>query len=121
MVPNSHSLTTEKLLDSSNPWEVSELQDRLNSPVGVLLLGFLALPLSRISPRGGVYGNMLVAFGIYFVYSNLQKINHSWVAAGKIPLLLGYFWVDALLLLLAGGLLMRTYGIKWLLTEWHKG
>jgi lipopolysaccharide export system permease protein len=109
------------LIQSADLLDITELQDRLNSPLGVILLGFLAVPLSRISPRGGVYGNLLVAFGIYFAYSNLQRVNHSWMLSGKISPLLGYVWIDALLLLLGFGLLIRFYGFKWLLANLRKG
>lgn len=106
-----------KALD--NVWLVSELQERLSNPISLVLLGILALPLSRVSPRGGVYGNMLLAFGIYFIYSNLQKINHSWVESGKISITLGFFWIN---LLLAGLILLlsaRSYGSKWLIAQWR--
>lgn len=117
LILNKHSQDSEHLINSIDVTDIAELQDRLNSPVGVLLLGFLAIPLSRISPRGGVYGNMLVSFGIYFAYSNLQKINHSWIIAGKIPVALGYLWINAVLLLLGMGLLARFYGFQWLLSQ----
>lgn len=121
LVPNKHSIESQQLIQSADLLDITELQDRLNSPLGVILLGFLAVPLSRISPRGGVYGNLLVAFGIYFAYSNLQRVNHSWMLSGKISPLLGYVWIDALLLLLGFGLLIRFYGFKWLLANLRKG
>jgi lipopolysaccharide export system permease protein len=117
LILNKHSQDSEQLINSIDVTDIAELQDRLNSPIGVLLLGFLAIPLSRISPRGGVYGNMLVSFGIYFAYSNLQKINHSWIIAGKIPVALGYVWINAVLLLLGMSLLARFYGFQWLLSQ----
>jgi lipopolysaccharide export system permease protein len=121
LVPNKHSIESQQLIQSADLLDITELQDRLNSPLGVILLGFLAVPLSRLSPRGGVYGNLLVAFGIYFAYSNLQRVNHSWMLSGKISPLLGYVWIDALLLLLGFGLLIRFYGFKWLLANLRKG
>ena len=120
LVPSAKDMSINELLSAlDNVWLVSELQERLSNPVSVVLLGLLALPLSRISPRGGVYGNMLMAFGIYFIYSNLQKINHSWVESGKISITLGFFWINLLLLVLIALLLMRAYGIKWLKTQWR--
>lgn len=106
---------TEALWQSPELRDVAEIQDRLNTPLGVILLAFLAVPLAKLSPRGGIYGSMLVAFGIYFVYGNLQRVNHSWVVSGTLPSWLGYFWVDALLLLLGLLMLMRLYGWPWLL------
>lgn len=106
---------TEALWQSPELRDVAEIQDRLNTPLGVILLAFLAVPLAKLSPRGGIYGSMLVAFGIYFVYGNLQRVNHSWVVSGTLPSWLGYFWVDALLLILGLLMLMRLYGWPWLL------
>ncbi|WP_026602943.1 LPS export ABC transporter permease LptF [Methylomonas sp. 11b] len=105
---------TENLWLSPELRDVAELQDRFSTPLGVFLLAFLAVPLAKLSPRGGIYGSMLVAFGIYFVYGNLQRVNHSWVISGALPSWLGYFWVDTLLLVLGLLMLMRLYGWQWL-------
>lgn len=121
LILGSHAIDTDQLWHSKNLIDVAEMQDRLNGPLGVILLGFLAVPLAKLSPRGGIYGSMLVAFGIYFAYSNLQRVNHSWVISGKIPYWLGYFWLDLLLLLLGATFLLRLYGLKWLLINLKKG
>ncbi|WKJ90462.1 LPS export ABC transporter permease LptF [Methylomonas montana] len=109
------AVTTETLWHSDELRDVAEVQDRFNTPLGVILLAFLGVPLAKLSPRGGIYGSMLVAFGIYFVYGNLQRVNHSWVISGALPPWLGYFWVDALLLVLGLLMLLRLYGWQWLL------
>lgn len=109
------AVTTETLWHSDELRDVAEVQDRFNTPLGVILLAFLGVPLAKLSPRGGIYGSMLVAFGIYFVYGNLQRVNHSWVISGALPPWLGYFWVDALLLVLGLLMLLRLYGWHWLL------
>jgi lipopolysaccharide export system permease protein len=108
------AITTENLWLSPELRDIAELQDRVSTPLGVMLLAFLAVPLAKLSPRGGIYGSMLVAFGIYFVYGNLQRVNHSWVISGALPSWLGYFWMDSLLLVLGLFMLMRLYGWKWL-------
>lgn len=109
------AITTEALWQSNEFRDVAEIQDRFNTPMGVMLLAFLGVPLARLSPRGGIYGSMMVAFGIYFVYGNLQRVNHSWVANGTLPSWLGFFWVDTLLLLIGLLMLIRLYGWQWLL------
>lgn len=108
------AVTTEVLWHSDELRDVAEVQDRFNTPLGVILLAFLGVPLARLSPRGGIYGSMMVAFGIYFVYGNLQRVNHSWVISGALPPWLGYFWVDTLLLVLGLLMLLRLYGWHWL-------
>ncbi len=121
LILGSHAINTEALWFSKNLADIAELQDRLSGPLSTIFLGFLAVPLSKLSPRGGVYGSLLVAFGIYFIFSNLQRVNHSWVIDGKIPGWVGYFWSDLLLLILAGILLIRLYSLKWLLINLKKG
>jgi lipopolysaccharide export system permease protein len=85
--------------------------------MGTVLLAFLAVPLAKSAPRGGVYGSMLIAFGIYFAYANLQRVNHSWVISGKVPTWLGYFWVEALLLTVGLIMLARLYSWKWIVLK----
>ena len=109
------SIPTKALWVSQELRDVAEVQDRLNTPLGVVLLAVLAVPLAKLSPRGGIYGSMLVAFGIYFVYGNLQRVNHSWVISGALPAWVGYFWVDTALLLLGLAMLVRLYGWRWCL------
>ncbi len=111
------AFTTKNLLKIHESYDVAELQSRINIPLGVILLAFLAVPLAKLSPRGGVYGSVLVAFGIYFVYGNLQRVNQSWVISQIVPSWLGYIWVNALLLLLGLVLLTRFYGLKWLMLK----
>jgi len=95
-------------------YDVAEFQHRINAPFGVLLLAFLAVPLAKLSPRGGVYGNVLVAFGIYFAFSNLQRVNQSWVVSKLVAPWLGFCGVNGALLLLGLVLLARLYGWHWL-------
>lgn len=120
LIPVKHGVASATLIRSKNLHDITELQDRLSSPIGIILLGFLAVPLSRMSPRGGVYGNLLMAFGIYFIYSNLLRVNHSWMLKGKMPVLLGYIWIDCLLILLGLGLLTRFYGFRWIYDQFRK-
>jgi lipopolysaccharide export system permease protein len=115
--PNVLGLPTENIWGSSNKSENALVQDRLNAPIGVLLLAFLAVPLAKSSPRGGVYGSVLIAFGIYFAYANLQRVNHSWVVSGKMPIWLGYLWVDAVLLVIGLFVLVRLYSLKWVVLK----
>jgi len=77
----------------------------------------LAVPLAKTSPRGGVYGSLIVAFAIYFVFGNLQRVSHSWVVNEVISASFGFFAVYLLLLLLTGMLLLRLYGKKWIMMQ----
>ena len=86
---NRQALPVDKLWGSDVTLYIAELQRRFSIPLGALLLSFIAVPLAQISPRGGVYGNMLVGFLIYFSYGNLIRINESWVIKGTVPAWLG--------------------------------
>ena len=104
-----------QLWQSTKLKDVVEIQKRLSIPLGVFFLSFLAVPLAKLSPRGGVYGSLAVAFAIYFIYGNLSRVSHSWVINEAISVSVGYFGIYLILLLLAGVFLLRLYGIKWML------
>ncbi len=106
---------SNKLWASTQLPDIAEMQNRLSIPLGVIFLSFLAVPLAKLSPRGGVYGSLLVAFAIYFVYGNVKRISQSWVANETISPSLGYYGIYLLLLLLGGFLLIRLYGLKWVM------
>lgn len=115
----------QTLLKSKYIKDKAEILNRFTIPLGLLFLTILAVPLAQTSPRGGVYGNMAVAFLIYFCYGNLEKVNHTWVVKEKIPMWLGCVWVYVVVFMVGGILLMRLYGTKWIqmkikqrLTRW---
>jgi lipopolysaccharide export system permease protein len=115
--PNRQAIAIDLLWASREPPDIAELQRRLSIPSGILLLSFVAVPLAQISPRGGVYGNMLAGFLIYFSYGNLIRVSQSWVIKEIIPEWLGGFGVNFLLLLIGGVLLARLYGWQWLIMK----
>jgi lipopolysaccharide export system permease protein len=108
------SIATAKLLGSTEVRDLAELQRRFSIPAGVFVLSLLAVPLAQTAPRGGVYGNVLVAFLIYFTYGNFIRVSHSWVVKGQIPVWFGAVWVHVLLMILAIVLLMRLFGWRYL-------
>ena len=114
---NRQALAVDLLWRSKVKAYIAELQRRFSVPLGALLLSFIAVPLAQISPRGGVYGNMLVGFLIYFSYGNLVRVSQSWVMTGAIPAWLGGTSVNVLLLLIGSFLLARLYGWQWLILK----
>lgn len=108
------SVASETLVSSGQITDIAELQRRFSIPMGIVLLSFIAVPLAQMSPRGGVYGNMLVGFLIYFSYGNLIRVSQSWVMNQTIPAWLGAVGVNTLLLIIGGILLGRLYGWQWL-------
>ena len=114
---NRQALTVDKLWVSGETILIAELQRRFSIPLGMLLLSFIAVPLAQIAPRGGVYGNMLVGFLIYFSYGNLLRVSQSWVTNETIPAWLGASGVNVLLLLMGSFLVARLYGWQWLIMK----
>lgn len=114
---NRQALAFDTLWGSNLALYIAELQRRFSIPLGMLLLSFIAVPLAQISPRGGVYGNMLVGFLIYFSYGNLIRVSQSWVMNETIPAWLGASAVNVLLLLIGGFLVARIYGWQWLVMK----
>ena len=112
-----NALSVDLLWGSHLPILIAELQRRFSIPLGALLLSFIAVPLAQISPRGGVYGNMIVGFLIYFSYGNLIRISQGWVMNETLPAWLGGIGVNFLLLVVGAFLLARLYGWQWLLLK----
>ncbi len=115
------AMSSRTLFHSTQIYDKVELQQRVSMPLGILLLSFLAVPLAKLSPRSGIYGSLIFAFLIYFVYGNINQVNQSWMLKEIIPLWLGYFWVYVLLWLLGMILLIRLYGLQWLLLKFKRG
>jgi lipopolysaccharide export system permease protein len=114
---NRQAIAIDSLWASQETPDIAELLRRFSIPSGMLLLSFVAVPLAQISPRGGVYGNMLMGFLIYFSYGNLIRISQSWLINETIPAWLAGFGVNFLLLLIGGFLLARLYGWQWLIMK----
>jgi lipopolysaccharide export system permease protein len=94
--------------------DTAELQRRCLVPFSILVLAFLAVPLAQISPRGGVYGNIVMGFLIYFAFGNFSRVSQAWVTKGTISAVLGAVGVNGLFLLVGAILLARLYGWQWL-------
>lgn len=103
-------MPTAALIGSSDVARIAELQWRLSMPLSALLLGLLAVPLSRTRPRQGRYGNLAVAILVYIVYSNLLGAARVWTEQQIVPAAIGLWWVHALVLLLTIALLLHQTG-----------
>ncbi|CAL1240965.1 LPS export ABC transporter permease LptF [Candidatus Methylocalor cossyra] len=106
--------STLQLIRSGTPKELAELQKRLAVPLGALFLALLAVPLARVAPRRGPFGNVLTAFLIYVIYENLQKISQALLMTEKIPLWLSYSGTYLMLLALTLGLFLKQRGSRWI-------
>lgn len=95
-----YAIPTAQLMASSDAGDMAELQWRLATPISALLLGLLAVPLSKTSPRKGRFGGLFLGIMIYVVYNNLLTMARSSLSKGELSPWLGLWWVHALLLVL---------------------
>lgn len=102
------SMSTEDLLHTSTPEAAAALQWRFSIPVLVLVIGLLAVPLSRTQPRRGRYVKMIPAILLYIIYVVSSSAARGWLEEGKAPtpyllwLVHGFFFLLALVMLTGG-------------------
>jgi len=115
MVNSIEGIATERLLITRDLNELRELHHRLSVPISILVLTLMAVPLAQVSPRSGVYGNLIAAFLIYFSFANFEKVSGSWMVKGEIPVWLGFWGVYIFAGALIVFLLVRLYGFTWVM------
>lgn len=71
------------------------LQWRLSLPVLVMVVGFLAVPLSRTKARQGRYNKLLPAILVYIVYLVLLNAARGMIDGGRSPLPGVLWWIHA--------------------------
>ncbi|MGH8460615.1 MAG: LPS export ABC transporter permease LptF [Stenotrophobium sp.] len=101
---------TSALLGSHDPEDQAELQWRLATPLSVLILALLAVPLSHIGPRQGRYGKLVIGILVYLVYSQLIAMGQAWIAKGQLSSATGLWWAHLLMLAVALTLIARRSG-----------
>ena len=102
---------TAALLSSANLSDRAELQWRISTPISLLVLAALAIPLSRSSPREGRYARVGAGLLLYVTYANLLSMAQVWVQRGQIPPWIGMWSVHALVGLVAALLICRDAGV----------
>ncbi|MCF7971298.1 MAG: LPS export ABC transporter permease LptF [Methylococcaceae bacterium] len=110
-------IETGVLLQTQNLDELRELYRRLSIPLSIIVLTVMAVPLAQVSPRSGVYGNLVTAFLIYFSFANFEKVSASWMVEGEISTWLGFWGVYMLASVFIVFLLVRLYGLAWVLMK----
>lgn len=100
-------LPTVTLLGDGRPAATAELHARLAPPLLALAFALLTLPLARSSPRQQRYGRLMLGFLAYLVCINLMFIGTRMLADGRLPGLLGLWWLTLPVLGLAVWLYLR--------------
>ncbi|MGD8419355.1 MAG: LPS export ABC transporter permease LptF [Gammaproteobacteria bacterium] len=84
-----------------------ELHWRIATPVILLVLGLIAVPLAYVAPRQGRFGKVGYALLIYIAYLNLMAVARAQIEVQTVPIELNFWWVHAVFLALGGVLLYR--------------
>jgi lipopolysaccharide export system permease protein len=103
----SVAASTTRLVRSSSARDVAELQWRLSTPLSTVLLGLLAIPLSRGRPRQNRYEKFGAAILIYSTYYLLCTAARTWVQHGVVRGVPGIWWAPGILVVL---LLTSAFG-----------
>jgi len=105
------AMSTLALMRSQSSDKVAELQWRIGVPLATLILGILAVPLSRSQPRQGRYGRLAVGLLVFMIYFNLLSAGKAWVEQDAVPAGVGMWWVHAIMLGAAGVMLAYQNGL----------
>ncbi len=105
------AMSTAALMKSSDSDKIAELQWRISVPLSTLILGILAVPLSRSQPRQGRYGRLAVGLLVFMIYFNLLSAGKAWVEQDALPAGVGMWWVHAIMLGAAGIMLGYQNGL----------
>lgn len=103
--------STRELMKSKSTDNLAELQWRIGIPLSTLILGILAVPLSRSQPRQGRYGRLAVGLLVFIIYFNLLSAGKAWVEQEAVPAEVGMWWVHAIMLGAAALMLAYQNGV----------
>ncbi len=107
LVPMAGQLNFALLGQLGNPEASAELHWRLGKTIVLFVLALYALVFAYTDARRGRMSNFFVAIVVYFVYSNLLGIGETMLQRGRVPSVLGLWWVHSGMLLVAAYLLWR--------------
>jgi len=93
-------IKTLELLKGEGPLVSAELQWRISSPIGLLILSVLGVLLGKASPRSGKSIGLLIGVIIFLLYNNGLLIAKNSVERGELNPIIGLWSVHLLLLLL---------------------
>lgn len=111
--PEPRQMPVAALLESRDLADRAELQWRVGVPLSTLLLGFLAVPLSRSQPREGRYGRLAIGLLVFIIYFNLLSAAKSWIEQAVLAPEVGLWFVH-------GGVLLVGVGLLAVQNGWHR-
>jgi lipopolysaccharide export system permease protein len=99
-VPTPRIMTLFELMRAGTLEHIAEIQWRISIPLATIILGILAVPLSKTQPRAGRYGRLAIGLLVFIIYLNLLSASKAWVEQGTLPAMIGLWWVHAMALLI---------------------
>jgi len=104
---------TMDLLYSSDARDQAELHQRAATPVMVLILAILAVPLAKLRPRQGRYARVGYFILVYLLYKGVLVIAGEWLGRGQVPTWLGMWWVHGVVFAIAALAWWRIGHMRW--------
>jgi len=101
------TLPSEELWKSDDPKAQALLQWRLVPPIAILILAWLAVPLSYVAPRQGQYGKIVPALIFFMIYYNILLIAKDAVEKEVLPTWMGLWTIHIGVLILIAILYYR--------------
>ena len=95
------ALPSTELLANLNAENWAELQWRFTPSLLILVLSFLAIPLSHSGPREGRGSRVVLGILAYALYSNTLYLCKTWISQGVLPAWLGLWWAHAIVVVCA--------------------
>ncbi len=86
---NIRQLSTAALWKSTDANASGELAGRFNVPLSLLVLAMLAIPLGYVNNRSKRSYGLIAALLVFFIYHNLLSVTQTWIAQGKLGLVVG--------------------------------
>ncbi len=103
--PLPRAMPLAGLLQAGELEHIAEMQWRIGVPLATIILGILAVPLSKTQPRAGRYGRLASGLLVFIIYLNMLSAAKAWIEQGSVSPLIGTWWVHGIVLFLALGLL----------------
>ena len=94
----NRELTTTELWQSDEADKQALLQWRLVLPISILVLGLLALKMSKTKPRQGRFAKIFIAILLYVVFIQLLYTSRDAASRETLSLWIGLWWVPLVFL-----------------------
>ena len=87
------AIPSMQLIKMKTPEAIAQFQYRLSTPISIILLTLMAVPLSVVNPRQGKFAKLVPAIGLYLGYFILLQVGMFLVAERKLPTAIGLWWI----------------------------